>query len=157
MTVKDASWLAQYLRSKKKVLILAGALCDQVEFEGKSLLDYVVEIAKKTKAPVAATGNTVTGLRARGIDTGKAWAAEVVNFMRYEWQYPLINGKPEVLVFMGYSPILTANLASAVEDAESMALGSTYVEAATYSLPDVTSFREWQKELIALIQALEKS
>jgi CO dehydrogenase/acetyl-CoA synthase epsilon subunit len=157
MTVKDASWLAQYLRSKEKVLILAGALCDQVEFEGKSLLDYVVEIAKKTKAPVAATGNTVTGLRARGIDIGKAWAAEVVNFMRYEWQYPLIDGKPEVLVFMGYSPTLTANLASAVEDAESVALGSTYVEAATYSLPDVTSFREWQEELIALIQALEKS
>jgi CO dehydrogenase/acetyl-CoA synthase epsilon subunit len=157
MTVKDASWLAQYLRSKKKVLILAGALCDQVEFEGKGLLDYVVDIAKNMKAPVAATGNTVTGLRARGIDTGKAWAAEVVNFIRYEWQYPLIDGKPEVLVFMGYSPILTANLASAVEDAESVALGSTYVDAATYSLPDVNSFKEWQKELTTLVQALEKS
>jgi CO dehydrogenase/acetyl-CoA synthase epsilon subunit len=157
MTVKDASWLAQYLRSKRKVLILAGALCDQVEFEGKSLLDYVVEVSKKIKAPVATTGNTVTGLRARGIDTGKAWAAEVVNFMRYEWHYPIIDGKPEVLVFMGYSPILTANLASAVSDAESVSLGSTYVEAATYSLPDVNSFKEWQKELTALVQALEKS
>jgi hypothetical protein len=38
-----------------------------------------------------------------------------------------------------------------------VALGSTYVDAATYSLPDVNSFKEWQKELTTLVQALEKS
>ena len=153
MSVKDASWLAQYLGSGKRVLLLAGALCDQVELDGKSLLDYVADIANKIKAPVAATGNTVTGLRERGIDTRKAWAAEIVNFMRYEWQNPIIDGRPEVLVFLGYSPMLAASLISAVQDAETVSLGSTYVEEATYSFPDATSFKEWQKELTDLVQA----
>jgi CO dehydrogenase/acetyl-CoA synthase epsilon subunit len=157
MTVKDPSWLAKHLSSGKKVVIMAGALCDQVELEDKSLLDYAADIAKKTDAPVAATGNTVNGLRARGIDTRKAWAAEMVNFMRYDWQHPISNGKPEVLILIGYSPIMAASLASAVQDAETVALGSTYVEEATYSLPNVTSFKEWQKELGDLVQALGKS
>jgi CO dehydrogenase/acetyl-CoA synthase epsilon subunit len=154
MSVKDPSWLAQYLRTRERVLIMAGALCDKVELGKKSLLDYVVEIAKKIKAPVAATGNTVVGLRARGINTKKAWAVELVNYMRYEWQDPIIDRKPEVLVFMGYAPILATNLVSAVKDAETVVLGNTYIEKATYSLPDVTSFKEWQKELTELVQAL---
>lgn len=157
MSVKDPSWLAQYLSSGKKVLLLAGALCDQIELEDKSLLDYVAEIHKKTNAPVAATGNTVTGLRERGLDTKKAWAAEMVNFMRYDWQNPIIEGKPEVMVFIGYSPILATSLVSAVQDAETVVLGNTYIEEATYSLPDTTSFKEWQEELTELVQALGSS
>ena len=157
MSVKDPSWLAQYLSSGKKVLLLAGALCDQIELEDKSLLDYVAEIHKKAKAPVAATGNTVNGLRERGVDTNKAWAAEMVNFMRYDWQNPIIDGKPEVMVFIGYSPTLATNLVSAVQGAETVVLGNTYIEEATYSLPDTTSFKEWQKELTELVQALGNS
>jgi len=157
MSVKDPSWLAQYLSSGKKVLLLAGALCDQIELEDKSLLDYVAEIHKKTNAPVAATGNTVTGLRERGLDTKKAWAAEMVNFMRYDWQNPIIEGKPEVMVFIGYSPILATSLVSAVQNAETVVLGNTYIEEATYSLPDTTSFKEWQEELTELVQALGSS
>ena len=153
MSVKDPLWLAQYLSSKEKVLILAGSLCDQVEFEDKSLLDYVVDIAKRINAPIAATGNTVVGLRARGIDIQKAWAAEVVNFMRYPWHYPIIDRKPEVLVLIGYSPVVMRSLVSAVKDGETIALGNTYIEEATYSLPD-TSLKGWQKLLSELVQAL---
>ena len=154
MSVKDAPWLAQYLSSGKRVLIMAGALCDQLELEDKSLLDYVAEMSKKMNAPVAATGNTVNGLRERGIDTNKAWAAEMVNFMRWDWQHPIMEAKPEVMVLIGYNPILAANLASAVQDAETVALGNIYIDEATYSLPDTTSFKEWQKELAELVATL---
>ena len=155
MSVKDPSWLADHLRRKKRVLIMAGALCDQIELEGKSLLDYAAEISKKMKAPIAATGNTVNGLRQRGIDTSKAWAIEMVNFTHYEWQHPIIDGKPDAMVFIGYSPTLASNLASAVKDVETVVLGNTYVDEATYSLPGATSYKDWQKELSDFVQALE--
>jgi CO dehydrogenase/acetyl-CoA synthase epsilon subunit len=155
MSVKDPSWLADHLRRKKRVLIMAGALCDQIELEGKSLLDYAAEISKKMKAPIAATGNTVNGLRQRGIDTSKAWAIEMVNFTHYEWQHPIIDGKPDAMVFIGYSPTLASNLASAVKDVETVVLGNTYVDEATYSLPGTTSYKDWQKELSDFVQALE--
>ena len=45
MSVMQPSQLAEILKSKKTVLLMAGSLCDEVDFNGKKLLDYAVEIA----------------------------------------------------------------------------------------------------------------
>jgi len=157
MSVKDPSWLAQHLRSGKRVLIMAGALCDKLDVDGKSLLDYVAEMSKKTNAPIAATGNTVTGLRQRGIDVKKAWAIEMANFAHRDWHHPIMEKKPQVMVLVGYSPLLASNLVSVVKGVETVVLGDKYVEAATYSLPDKDSYKAWRKELDDLVAALGKS
>ena len=157
MSVKDPSWLAQHLRSGKRVLIMAGALCDKLDVDGKSLLDYVAEMSKKTNAPIAATGNTVTGLRQRGIDVKKAWAIEMANFAHHDWHHPIMEKKPQIMVLVGYSPLLASNLASVVKGVETVVLGDKYVEAATYSLPDKDSYKAWRKELDELVAALGKS
>ena len=157
MSVKDPSWLAQHLRSGKRVLIMAGALCDKLDVDGKSLLDYVAEISKKTDAPIAATGNTVTGLRQRGINVKKAWAIEMANFAHRDWHHPIMEKKPQIMVLVGYSPLLASNLVSVVKGVETVVLGDRYVEAATYSLPDKDSYKAWRKELDDLIAALGKS
>jgi CO dehydrogenase/acetyl-CoA synthase epsilon subunit len=154
MSVKDPSWLAQHLRSGKRVLIMAGALCDKLDVDGKSLLDYVAEISKKTDAPIAATGNTVTGLRQRGIDVKKAWAIEMANFAHRDWHHPIMEKKPQIMVLIGYSPLLAGNLVSVVKGVETVVLGDRYVEAATYSLPDKDSYKAWRKELDDLVAAL---
>jgi CO dehydrogenase/acetyl-CoA synthase epsilon subunit len=157
MSVKDPSWLAQYLRSGKRVLIMAGALCDKLDVDGKSLLDYVADMSKKTNAPIAATGNTVTGLRQRGIDVKKAWAIEMANFAHRDWHHPIMEKKPQIMVLVGYSPLLASNLVSVVKGVETVVLGDKYVEAATYSLPDKDSYKAWRKELDDLVGALGKS
>ena len=157
MSVKDPSWLAQHLRSGKRVLIMAGALCDKLDVDGKNLLDYVAEISKKTNAPIAATGNTVTGLRQRGIDVKKAWAIEMANFAHRDWHHPIMEKKPQVMVLVGYSPLLASNLVSVVQGVETVVLGDRYVDAATYSLPDKDSYKAWRKELDDLVAALGKS
>jgi CO dehydrogenase/acetyl-CoA synthase epsilon subunit len=157
MSVKDPSWLAQHLRSGKRVLIMAGALCDKLDVEGKSLLDYVADISKKTNAPIAATGNTVIGLRQRGIDVKKAWAIEMANFAHRDWHHPIMEKKPQIMVLVGYSPLLASNLVSVVKGVETVVLGDKYVEAATYSLPDKDSYKAWRKELDDLVAALGKS
>ena len=157
MSVKDPSWLAQHLRSGKMVLIMAGALCDKLDVDGKSLLDYVAEISKKTDAPIAATGNTVTGLRQRGIDVKKAWAIEMANFAHRDWHHPIMEKKPQIMVLVGYSPLLAGNLVSVVKGVETVVLADRYVDAATYSLPDKDSYKAWRKELDDLVVALGKS
>ena len=157
MSVKDPSWLAQHLRSGKRVLIMAGALCDKLDVDGKSLLDYVAEISKKTDAPIAATGNTVIGLRQRGINVKKAWAMEMANFAHRDWHHPIMEKKPQIMVLVGYSPLLASNLVSVVKGVETEVLGDRYVEAATYSLPDKDSYKAWRKELDDLVGALGKS
>jgi CO dehydrogenase/acetyl-CoA synthase epsilon subunit len=157
MSVKDPSWLAQHLRGGKRVLIMAGALCDKLDVDGKNLLDYVADISKKTNAPIAATGNTVTGLRQRGIDVKKAWAIEMANFAHRDWHHPIMEKKPQIMVLVGYSPLLASNLVSVVKGVETVVLGDKYVEAATYSLPDKDSYKAWRKELDDLVAALGKS
>lgn len=154
MSVKDPSWLAQHLRSGKRVLIMAGALCDKLDVDGKSLLDYVADISKKTGAPIAPTGNTVTGLRQRGVDVKKAWAIEMANFAHRDWHHPIMEKKPQIMVLVGYSPLLASNLVSVVKGVETVVLGDKYVEAATYSLPDKDSYKAWRKELDDLVAAL---
>jgi CO dehydrogenase/acetyl-CoA synthase epsilon subunit len=154
MSVKDPSWLAQHLRGGKRVLILAGALCDKLDVDGKSLLDYVADISKKTGAPIAPTGNTVVGLRKRGVNTQKAWAIEMANFAHRDWHHPIMEKKPQIMVLVGYSPLLASNLATVVKGVETVVLGDRYVEAATYSLPDKDSHKAWRKELDDLVAAL---
>ncbi len=151
MSVKSPSWIAEYLSNDKKVLLVAGALCEQIDFDSKSLLDYASQIAETFGIPVAATGNTVRGFRERGIDTRKAWAAEIINYMQCdEWQDPVMDSKPEVLVFIGYSPMHMKKLVCAVKDAQTVSLGNVYIEEATYSLPDAPLSR-WQEELAELV------
>ena len=155
MSVKLASELAAYLRSKRNILLLTGSLCDEVDFDDKKLLDYAAEIAIKLDVPVAATANTPLGIKARGVKSvRKMWAAEVVNFMRYPWEEPIMEQKPEVLVFIGYPPAVASRLVSAVEEVETVVLGNTYVEEATYSLPESPSLLRWQQSLEQLIQSL---
>ena len=136
---------------------MAGALCDKLDVDGKSLLDYVADISKKTNAPIAATGNTVTGLRQRGIDVKKAWAIEMANFAHRDWHHPIMEKKPQIMVLVGYSPLLASNLVSVVKGVETVVLGDKYVEAATYSLSDKDSYKAWRKELDDLVGALSKS
>lgn len=155
MSVKLPQELAEYFKGKKNILLLTGSLCDEVDFNGKKLLDYAAEVSTKLNAPVAATANTPIGLKAKGAKSvKKMWVAEVINYMRHPWQDPIMDQKPEVLVFIGYSPTVAGRLASAVEEADTVVLGNTYVEEATYSLPQSSSLRQWQQSLEKFIQSL---
>ena len=155
MSVKLPAELAQLLSKKKNILLLTGSLCDEVDFDGKKLLDYAAEISSKLNAPVAATANTPQGLRARDVKSvEKMFVAEVVNQMRHPWQEPIMEQKPEVLVFIGYPPAIASRLTSTVKEAETVVLGNTYVEEATYSLPQSSSLNQWQQSLEQFIQTL---
>jgi len=157
MAAKDSKELATYLKGKKNVLLLTGSLCDEIDFEdGKMLIDYAADIAKKLDVPVAATANTVKGLKARGVtNAAKKLVAEMVDYMRWSpWREPIMKEKPDVLVFIGYPPEVGNRLASTVKDGETVVLGHVYADYATYSLHDSPSLRHYQEHLEELVQAL---
>ena len=155
MSAKRPSELATCLKSKKRALLLTGAFFNELNFDGKSLLDYAAEIAKKLKLPVAATANTAKGLKERGVEkVAKKYAAEIVDFIRGpEWKEPITTEKPELLIFLGYSPKVARGLTSGVKGAETVALGNVYIKEANYSLGDA-SLKQYQQNLEQLIKAL---
>lgn len=150
--------LGKYVKGKKNPLLVVGALCDELDFpeSKKKLLDYVVEISKKLKdRPVAATGNTVVGLKQRGVtQTKKMWVGEIVEFTRDPWVEPMIKERPDALVFLGYSTGAMNWLCSMVTDMETVALGYQAVDESSKSLPDTVSFRDYQKNIEEFIKGL---
>ena len=154
MSTQEPRKLAEHLKGKK-VLLMAGQLCDDIDFGTKKLMDYAVEIGNKIDAPIAATGNTPKILRDKGAKSvRKMWAAEIPNFMRWPWEDPVIDKKPDILLLIGYGPPVAEGLSSRVRDGETMVLGNTYVKGATYSLPDSHSLGQWQKSLDEFVKSL---
>jgi CO dehydrogenase/acetyl-CoA synthase epsilon subunit len=162
--IKNGKELAEYLKGKR-VVIVAGELCNGIEFDGKSLLDYAVEISNKLGAPVAGAGNTPIALKEKGAKSvRKMWAMELMNYMRCPWEpekeHPVImDKKPEVLLLIGYSAPVAKSLVSTVKsgDGETVVLGSAYVESATYSFPDSSSLKQWERNLKQFIESLERN
>ncbi|MDP7240430.1 MAG: hypothetical protein QGH72_04390, partial [Dehalococcoidia bacterium] len=103
-----------------------------------------------------APGNTMRGLRARGIERGgRLRAAEVGAFMRSGWGDPITAERPSTLLLLGYSPGVARRLVTAVTDARTAVLGPAYVEEATCSLPDL-SVKAWGQYLDELAQAVKQ-
>ncbi|MFH2013241.1 MAG: carbon monoxide dehydrogenase beta subunit family protein [Pseudomonadota bacterium] len=150
---------ATFLKEEKKKLLVAGSMCNDLEVGGKKLLDYVVEIAKLTDTPIAATGNTMLQLvklkEDNEIKAKKMMVADVINFIRAEkWEEPITPERPELLVFLGYYPDVARMLISTVKNTKTMFLDCRYLEGATYSTPDLSS-KEWDDFLNKLIDNLK--
>jgi CO dehydrogenase/acetyl-CoA synthase epsilon subunit len=160
--IKKGKELAKVLKGKR-VMVVAGELCNEISFDGKKLLDYAVEITNKLNAPVAATGNTSLPLKEKGVKSmKKMWAIELTNYMRWPWEkekeHPLIaDEKPQVLLFIGYHAPIAQILAATVkkEDGKTVVVGSTYVENATYSFPNASSLTQWEQNLKEFVDSLE--
>jgi len=147
---------AKLLREEKKKLLLAGSLCPILEVGGKKLLDYVVEVAKLTATPIAATGSTSFSLKGnKEVKAKKMMAADLVNFMRTDkWEEPITPERPELLVLFGYYPDIARMLISTIRDGKTMILDNRYMDGATYSAPDLP-LDEWAKFLNKLIDNLK--
>jgi len=155
MIVKEAKELASILRGKRDALLVVGSLSDQVEIKGKKLVDLAADLALRLNLPVAATGNTITGLRAKGVtEVKKMWVMELVDFLRHaSWLEPFLPRRPQTIILLGYTPEIARNVISALKDVETVVLGPAALEGATYSIPDV-SLKDWGEYLEGLILAL---
>lgn len=159
--IKKGKELAEYLKAKK-VVVVAGELCNKIEFDGKKLLDYAVEISNKLGATVAGAGNTPLALKEKGAKSvRKMWALEMMSYMNWNWETytehpPITDKKPEVLLVIGYSAPVAQSMVSTVKagNGETVVLGSAYVDSATYSFPDSHSLKQWEMNLKTLVESL---
>jgi len=155
--------IVRYLNSRVKknktirsVLIMCGEHCNRIGLGEKKLLDYVIQLASKTDAPVAATGNTVIELKERGVNARKMFAAETVFYLKYSWKEELgLSEKPEVVLLMGYNRDILKSIVSALKGAgvDTVVLDNIEIEEATFSLYGL-SFQEWKENLEMIIKAL---
>jgi CO dehydrogenase/acetyl-CoA synthase epsilon subunit len=155
MNTASPTQVADYLKGRRDVLMLAGYQCDELAWEDRRLSDYAAEVALKLGAPVAATGNSVVALKQRGAQARKRVAMEIVEMLRHEkWRDPIIEEKPGLLVLVGYPRGIAQALVSAAKGVETVVLGNAAIDGATYCLLE-GSLKEYRHNLDLLLEALE--
>ena len=154
--VSTAIEIAKCLKEDKNILLLTGALCDNMEIGEKRLVEYAGEIAELAGIPVAATGNTIAALVERDIKTKKVFAGNVINYMRAEkWEDPIAPERPETLVFIGYYPSFLNMMLSTLKGKKTICLDNVALEEVTLSPPDM-NIDDWGKFLNEIINELKK-
>ncbi len=151
----DAKKWAEKLQKHKNPLVVAGEGCQQIPLDGKSLIDYVVELAQKLDCPVAATGNTIVALEEQGsrVKAKKMWVAELFRYLEGKWQEPLLKKRPDLLILIGYRPDMVAGLAAGADKIKIAHLGPGTLPEAQLSMGDIP-LGEWKQNLDALMAAL---
>ena len=153
--VSTAVEIAKCLKEDKNILLLTGALCDNLEVGEKKLIEYAAQIAELAGIPVAATGNTIAALVERDIKTKKVFAYNVINYMRAEkWEDPITPERPETLVFIGYYPSFMNMMITTLKAKKTICLDNVALEEVTLSPPDM-NIDDWAKFLDEIINELK--
>lgn len=156
MSAFDARQWARTIREHRNPLVVAGDGCERISLKGVPLLQYAVGLARSLGAPLAATGNTLPAVRALdgGVKAKKMWLAELQRFLEDEWEEPLLQERPDLLVTIGYRPELLRGLAAGVREIHVAHLGPGRLPPALLSMDEVT-LAEWQRNLEALLGELK--
>ena len=154
MPTFNAAKFAGYIRRHKNPVVVAGDGCDHIRLDGKLLVYYAAEVARKLGCPVAATGNTVLAFKKEeAIKTKKMWLAELFRYLQDKWTEPLLENRPDLLVLIGYRPEAIDGMISGIKRVHTVHLGPGKALSANKSVAAL-SFSQWKENLDDLIRAL---
>ncbi|MFO7962293.1 MAG: hypothetical protein R6U50_00080 [Desulfobacterales bacterium] len=150
----DLSDCIRYIRQHKNPLILAGKECDHIKLSNIKLLEYAADLATKMKCPIAATGNTIKGLeKHQTISIQKAWLGELMASLKGEWMDPILNKRPDLLLYIGYRPEFIDGMISGLEGVGSVHLGPGKSLTAEKCVEADTLY-EWEQWLKNFIETI---
>lgn len=151
----DAREWATFIRRHQNPLVCAGQGCLEIELGGKKLLAYAEEVASKLGCPIASTGNVQASLRSAGerVRSKKMWLAELFCYLQGEWQDPLLEKRPDLVVLVGYSPWMVCGMVKGVRGVSFVHLGPGRLVVADRTVGEWPS-GEWKGELDRLVEVL---
>lgn len=151
----DAKEWATFMRGHQNPLVCAGQGCLEIDLGGKKLLEYAREVASRLKCPIAATGNVQAFLGSDGQEgrSKKMWLAEVFGYLQGNWQEPLLEKRPDLVVLAGYPPWMVRGLVEGVRGVSFVHLGPGRLENAHRSVGEAP-FGQWKQALERLVEAL---
>ena len=140
--------IAGYLKTCKRIVILAGDLCTKLEVNREPLIEHVVSMAGQLDADLVAGSNPSLYLKDKGVDFRPGWSAEEVNRLAA----PIgadSDGASLCVVFVGYNARVGAALIGALGDKGTVFLGSSHVPGSQFSFPTST-LEEWRDGIMRL-------
>jgi len=159
--MKEAAPLIKIIKKAARPLLVIGAQALEVKIDGKSFIEYLVEIARAGKIPICATAHTKKKLLELGITPESAYdLIEIINSLKDpEWKGVKGEGCHDFVLFGGVRTDLGNQGLSALKHfaphLKTMTLCKYYYPNANFSLPNYRKNEEWKALLEELVKGLK--
>lgn len=160
--VTDAAEFADIIKRAKRPLFVLGPRLLATDFDGKSLVEYALEIARAAKAPICATAHIRAKMMQLGVKPDSEHdVVEIVNCLKDpEWKGLRKEGNHDLVVFFGIRTDLgnqgLSTLKHFAPHLKTMTLCKYVYPHANYSLPNFRKDEEWKVFLENLIAKLKE-
>ena len=180
MVLKDAPWqignipgpkqakiltpvgAAKMIKRAKRPLFIVGSLVLETELNGKSLMDYAIEVAEESKIPVVAVAHTPKGFSERGFQPDAYMPLiNIIDRLRDgEWKGVKGEGQHDLVVFLGVLYYIGSQGLSTLKHfapwLKTITLCRFFHPNADMSFPNMKE-EEWGSQLNKLIEELGRS
>jgi acetyl-CoA decarbonylase/synthase complex subunit epsilon len=158
----EAAEFADIIKRAKRPLVVLGPRLLATNFDGKSLVEYALEIAKAARAPICATSHIRAKIMELGVKPDSEHdAVEIVNCLKDpEWKGLRKEGNHDLVIFFGIRTDLGNQSLSTLKHfaphLKTMTLCKYVYPHANYSLPNLRKDEEWKVFLENLIAKLKE-
>lgn len=159
--MKDAKALARIIKKAARALLVIGPRALAVDVDGRSFIEYLVEIARAGQIPICATAHTKKKLLEMGSTPESTYdLVEIINSLKDPaWKGVAGRGCHDLVLFGGVRADLAnqglSTLKHFAPHLKTMTLCKYYYPNATFSLPNFGTDAEWKALLEALISELK--
>jgi acetyl-CoA decarbonylase/synthase complex subunit epsilon len=151
---------AMIRRARCPVLVI-GHIAAETDLEGRKLIDYLIELARKGRVPVVATAHTRAALKERGFEPFMVMPAVSIGarLTDPDWQGCDDAGPYDLALFAGLPYQMTWTILSGLKHfaphLRTMSLDNVYQPNASWSFPNL-SIKDWITNLGTIVRNLER-
>ena len=162
MAIEDPGQYANLIKRSRRPLLILGRRVLEIELGGKPLLDYAIEIADASRAPICATAHVAKAMIDKGRKPESTYdVIEIVNFLKDPgWRGVKGEGNHDLVMFLGFRTDIGNQALSTLKHfaphLKTMTLCKFYYPNADYSLPTILKDEKWKEFLDKLIEELKK-
>ena len=152
---------ARMIKEAQRPLFIVGSLALETELNGKSLIDYAIEIAKESKMPLVAVSHTLKEFLDKGYPPDASMPViNIIDRLRdAKWEGIKGEGQHDLVVFLGVLYYIgsqgLATLKHFAPWLKTFTLCRFFHPNADMSFPNMSE-EEWASYLDALVEKLRK-
>ncbi|HVN73861.1 MAG TPA: CO dehydrogenase/acetyl-CoA synthase complex subunit epsilon [Methanoregula sp.] len=147
------------IRRAKRPIIIAGRGIIEYEVEGKKLIDYIIELARKAKIPVVVSASTNNEFMNRGFAPAAIMPAVDIANRLTDTGWKGLDGKDtyDLAIFVGLPYSMEWTILSGLKHfapgLKTMTLDCVYQPNASWSFPNST-IKDWSVNLRGIVENL---
>ncbi|MEM3549578.1 MAG: CO dehydrogenase/acetyl-CoA synthase complex subunit epsilon [Candidatus Bathyarchaeia archaeon] len=149
--------VAAMVKRAKHPILVVGHKASEITFEGRKLIDFVVELSNKCGIPVVATAHLVNEFLKRGFKPAGFMPAVDIGNRLVDPAWTGIDGKGQhdLALFVGLPYYMEWTILSGLKHfaphLKTITLDNVYQPHASWSFPNI-SHEEWEKTLKVIIE-----